>query len=123
MARQARADGRGIHLAITTDGHLARGEILLYRAGDHGQDAELSYAVGARYRRQKLAIRAVTLMTGYARGTLQANRVILRINPENHASIALARVAGFSLASDEPIIREHGGHQERLLTWTRSEPY
>ena len=94
--RQARAGGRGIHLAITAGGQ-ARGEILLYWAGEAGQDAELAYAIGACHRRQRLAVRAVRLMTGYARGTLAVNRVMLRIDPANHASIALAEAVGFSL--------------------------
>jgi hypothetical protein len=55
--------GRGIQLAVTTDGRRARGEVLFYRAGGDGQDAELAYAIGARHRRQRLAVRAVALMT------------------------------------------------------------
>jgi RimJ/RimL family protein N-acetyltransferase len=59
-AREAHVAGRGIQLAITTDGRQARGEILLYRAGEDGQDAELAYAIGARHRRQRLARASAT---------------------------------------------------------------
>lgn len=119
-ARQVRAGGRGLHLAITAGGEQARGEVLLYRAGEAGQDAELAYAIGACYRRQRLAVRAVTMMTGYACGTLAVNRVILRVDPANQAGVALAEAAGFSLTAAEPVIRERRGRRETLLTWSRS---
>ncbi len=45
-ARRARATGAGVQLAITLDGQEPLGEILLYRAGERRQDAELAYAIG-----------------------------------------------------------------------------
>ncbi|MEV1172849.1 GNAT family N-acetyltransferase [Nonomuraea sp. NPDC049784] len=65
-ARQDRIAGLRLQLAITTDGYEPKGEILLARTGDHGCDAELAYAIGPRYHRQRLATRAVKLITSYA---------------------------------------------------------
>jgi RimJ/RimL family protein N-acetyltransferase len=101
-AREARAAGRRIQLAITTDGHAAQGEILLSRAEPDGEVVELAYAIGARHRRQRLAVRAVELMTSYAHDVLAMNRVLLRIRPDNTASIAVAHAAGFRQSADEP---------------------
>jgi RimJ/RimL family protein N-acetyltransferase len=114
-ARQARADGRGVQLAVTTDGRRALGEVLLYRAGE--EDVEVAYAVGAAYRRRGLATRAVRLVTGYAHDVLGADRVILRINPDNTASRGVAVAAGYRLTEAEPVIRERKGQRVSLLTW------
>jgi RimJ/RimL family protein N-acetyltransferase len=116
-AREGSADGGRIQLAITTDGQHPRGEILLFRTGADGRDAELGYGVGARHRRLRLAARAVELMTGYAYDTLAMSRVILRIDPANAASAAVARATGFELTGDDPVIRERDGRRVSLLTW------
>jgi Acetyltransferase (GNAT) domain len=56
-ARQTRAEGGRLQLAITTDGHTPQGEILLFRArgsdltpdtADTADTAELAYAIGPR---------------------------------------------------------------------------
>ncbi|MFC4060903.1 GNAT family N-acetyltransferase [Planomonospora corallina] len=116
-AREGRAAGTRIHLAITGEGGAAQGEVLLFRAGPHDSDAELGYAIGAPYRRRGLATRAVRLMTGYAYGTLGMGRVLLRIAPGNEASAAVARAAGFHLTGDEPVVRDRAGEPVSLLTW------
>lgn len=116
-ARHIRAAGTGISLAITTDGQEPLGEILLYRTGEHGQDAELAYAIGARYRRQRLALRAVQLMTSYAYDQLAPKRVILRIEAENQASNHVALAANFQRTDEPPVIRGMKGLTVTLLTW------
>ncbi|WP_344858310.1 GNAT family N-acetyltransferase [Planomonospora alba] len=118
-AREGRAAGTRIHLAVTDDGGdgAAQGEILLFRAGPHDPDAELGYTIGAPYRRRGLAVRAVRLMTDYAYGTLGMSRVLLRIAPENGASAAVARAAGFDLTGDPPVHRDRDGSPVALLTW------
>jgi RimJ/RimL family protein N-acetyltransferase len=118
-ARARRAEGRSIQLAITTDGHTPRGEILLFPTGPggrdpHGRHAELAYAIGAAHRRQGLATTAVRLITSYAYQQLGMEHVILRIHPDNTASTALARATGFDLTDVDPI--EHGAAGP-LLTW------
>lgn len=118
-AREERNADRRVQLAITTDGHAAMGEVLLIRRDeDGGQAAELGYGIGAKYRRQRLAARAVQLMTDYAYDILTIDRVILRIAPENTASEAVARTTGFHLTDEEPILRERAnGGSVRLRTW------
>jgi RimJ/RimL family protein N-acetyltransferase len=113
-ARRRRAADRRLQLAITIDGHQPLGEILLSRTGTDGQ-AELAYAVGAAHRHQRLASRAVQVITGYAYTTLAMTRVLLRIDADNTASTAVARATGFHLTDAEPITRD--GARGSLLTW------
>jgi RimJ/RimL family protein N-acetyltransferase len=119
QARARRADNRAIQLAITTDGHEARGEILLFRTSpegrDHpGPDAELAYAIGAAHRRQGLAARAVRLITDHAYRDLGIRHVLLRIDPGNTASVAVARTTGFQLTDLPGGAGSSGGP---LRTW------
>ena len=118
-AREQRKAGRVLQLAVTTDGHAAMGEVLLARGEEDGRHAaEIAYGIGAKHRRQRLAARAVELMTRYAHDTLAIDRVILRIAPENTASEAVARTTGFHLTDEEPIVRERlDGRSVRLRTW------
>ncbi|MEV0406017.1 GNAT family N-acetyltransferase [Actinoallomurus sp. NPDC050550] len=116
LARRRRAAGRRLQLAITTDGHRPLGEILLFPTGAPGE-VELAYAIGAAHRRQRLAGRAVQLITAYAYAydTLAATRVIVRIPAGNTASAAVARTAGFQLTTAPLISRE--GARDPLHTW------
>jgi RimJ/RimL family protein N-acetyltransferase len=118
-ARQRRSADRRIQLAITTDGHQPLGEILLFRTETSGE-AELAYAIGAAHRHQRLASRAVQVITGYAYTTLAIDRVLLRIPAGNTASAAVARATGFHLTNAEPIIRD--GARDELLTWLHNPP-
>jgi RimJ/RimL family protein N-acetyltransferase len=111
QARARRAEGRSIQLAITTDGDRPRGEILLFPTGPAGRSveghaAELGYAVGPAHRRQGITTRAVRLMTDYAYHQLDMDQVILRIDPDNAASVAVARATDFELAGEDPLIRD-----------------
>jgi RimJ/RimL family protein N-acetyltransferase len=102
-ARDQRNAGRVVQLAITTDGQTPMGEVLLVRREEDGRHAaELAYGVGAKYRRQRLATRAVELMTRYAHEASAFDRVILRIAPGNTASEAVARASGFHLTDENP---------------------
>ncbi|MFD9030877.1 GNAT family N-acetyltransferase [Streptomyces sp. NPDC059567] len=117
-AREGRGDGRKkAQLAITTDGEQPRGEVLVFRCEIDARDVELAYGVGSRHRRQGLASRSVKLTADYACRRLGARRVLLRIEPENSPSMAVARATGFQLTEDEPITREAKGRQVTLLTW------
>ncbi|WP_129843701.1 GNAT family N-acetyltransferase [Streptomyces sp. RFCAC02] len=123
QARTRRAEGRSIQLAITSDGRTALGEILLFVAGPDGPSnggpyAELAYAVGSRHRRQRLAARAVRLMTDYAYHALALQQVVLRIDPDNAASTAVARATGFHVTDAAPVTRGRGP----LLTWRHQAP-
>ncbi|MGW3606266.1 GNAT family N-acetyltransferase [Micromonospora sp. NPDC005161] len=119
QARTRRAEGHSIQLAITTDGHPPFGEILLFPTdpagrNPRGRDAELAYAVGAAHRRQGLTGRAVRLMTTYAYQHLGVQRMILRIDPDNIASVAVARATGFEPTGDDPLTRRS---PRPLVTW------
>jgi RimJ/RimL family protein N-acetyltransferase len=120
-ARQTRAEGGRLQLAITTDGHTPQGEILLFRARgsdltpDTADTAELAYAIGPRHRHQRLATRAVRLITDYAYTTLGFTAVVLHIAAANTASIAVAHATGFRLTPEPPLTLDTA--RDPLMTW------
>jgi RimJ/RimL family protein N-acetyltransferase len=112
--RQSRASGTAVLLAITVDGGAPLGEVMLRRAPE---GAELGYAVGPAHRGRGLAVRAVRVMAAYAFDHLGVDRVILKLEAENAASVAVATKAGFTLL-DVPLIRgEEKGRPYALQTW------
>ncbi|MGW1783680.1 GNAT family N-acetyltransferase [Streptomyces sp. NPDC002143] len=117
-ARQERADGLRLRPAITTDGNLPQGEILLIRTSTADPAASLGYSVGATHRGRRPAARALKVMTDYAHHAVGLPRVTLGIEAENGASVAVAHAANFHL-TDEPLIPVvNKGRPSALQTWT-----
>ncbi|MFF8958512.1 GNAT family N-acetyltransferase [Streptomyces sp. NPDC014894] len=118
-SRRLRAEGTAILLAITVDGGAPLGEVMLRRAPE---GTELGYAVGPAHRGQGVAGRAVRVMAEYAFGQLALDQVILELEAENAASVAVATKAGFSLL-DVPLIKgEDKGRPYALQTWGLNRP-
>jgi RimJ/RimL family protein N-acetyltransferase len=111
-ARQAHARDQRIHFAITTDGGQAKGEVLLNRS-----QCSIGYIVGAAHRGQRLAVRALQVLTDYVHQVKAIPQVLLEIEPDNHPSAAVARAAGFYLTSTPPQTVEDKGRSYTLLTW------
>ncbi len=109
---RVRTDHDRVHLAITTDGGQAKGEVLLNKSND-----SLGYIVGSAHRGQRLAARAVRVMTGYAHEVAALPTVILEIEPDNGPSIAVARAAGFRLSPKPPFLVVDKGRCVTLQTW------
>jgi len=118
-ARQLRREGRAILLAITVDGGAPMGEVMLRRAPE---GTELGYAVGPAFRGQGLAARAVRVMASYAFDQLDAGQVILELEAENAASVAVAVKSGFSLLDVPLIAGEEKGRPFALQTWGLDRP-
>lgn len=118
-ARKARAEERGVHLAVTADGGTPLGEVLFFRGDPEGRDVELAYGIGSPYRRRGLASRAVLVVGEHMHRRRATGRVLLRIEADNAASAAVARSAGFRLTGDEPVVREAKGREVVLHTWCR----
>jgi RimJ/RimL family protein N-acetyltransferase len=116
-ARTGRSTGQSLQLAVTTDGGLPLGEVLLFTAADG--TAELGYTVGAAHRGQGLAARAVRAAVDYGREALGLTRFVLRIEPANVPSQRVATAAGFCRTADEPVVRENKGRRAELETWER----
>jgi RimJ/RimL family protein N-acetyltransferase len=116
-ARQARTAGHRIQLAITADGGDPLGEVLLFGMDVGRREAELGYLVGARHRRRGLATGSLNLLISYARGALGLDRLVLRIDPRNTASVAVARKAGFQVTAAAPIVQEGPHGSTSLDTW------
>ncbi|WP_327121815.1 GNAT family N-acetyltransferase [Streptomyces sp. NBC_01341] len=118
-ARQLREEGTTILLAITVDGGAPLGEVMLRRAPE---GTEIGYAVGPAHRGQGLAARAVRVMAAYAFEQLGAEQVILELEADNAASVAVAGRAGFGLL-DLPLIEgEEKGRPFALQTWGLNRP-
>lgn len=116
-AHERRAAGQALQLAITTDGRTPLGEVLLFAAAQDGSQVELAYGIGAPHRHQGLASRAVRLLLPHAFGDPSVRRAVLRIEPANAASAAVARGTGFQLTDEPLVVREGGGRSVRLRTW------
>jgi RimJ/RimL family protein N-acetyltransferase len=126
-ARAAREAGTRIQFAIAeaggaeaggAEGSAPCGEVLAMLKGEDGRDVEIGYALGAAHRGRGLAVRSVRLLTAFAWTTLGARRVVLRIEPDNDASSAVARRAGFTLADLPPeVIEEADGSRIELRIW------
>jgi RimJ/RimL family protein N-acetyltransferase len=115
--QRTRAEGTRIHLAITVDGGMPCGEVLLNVAR-----GTIAYTVGAAFRGQGLARRAAGLMTAYAHRMMGMARVCAEIEPDNHASIAVAEGIGYRLTGDAPEQVEDGRRSYSLRTWIHEPP-
>ncbi|MGW2781611.1 GNAT family N-acetyltransferase [Streptomyces populi] len=117
--RQLREEGTVVLLAITVDGGAPLGEVMLRRTPE---DMEIGYAVGPAHRGQGLAVRAVRVMAAYAFERWAAQRVILELEAENAASVAVATKAGFTLLDVPLITGEEKGRPYTLQTWGLNRP-
>ena len=116
-AYQGRTTGQRIQLAITTDGGQPLGEVLLFGHDTGLNEAELGYLVGAAHRRRGLASRSLGLLSAYAQQQLKLARLLLRIDPRNAASCAVARRCGYRRTAEPPILHDGANGQSRLETW------
>jgi RimJ/RimL family protein N-acetyltransferase len=64
----------------------------------------LSYGVFQKWRGKGIALRAIDLIEGYLQCATEARQIVLRIPPENVASLRVAEKGGFTLVGvfDEP---------------------
>ncbi|MCX5398283.1 GNAT family N-acetyltransferase [Streptomyces sp. NBC_00102] len=119
LARRLRAEGTSILLAVTVDGGAPLGEVMLRRSPE---GMEIGYAIGPAHRGRGLAPRAVRLMAAYAFEELGAEQVILELEAENGASVAVATKAGFGLLDVPLITGEEKGRPFALQTWALDRP-
>jgi RimJ/RimL family protein N-acetyltransferase len=116
-AHQGRVSGQRIQLAITEGGGRPLGEVLLFGVDAGLKEAELGYLVGSRHRRRGLASGSLSLLSAYARSTLKLGRLLLRIDPANVASTAVARRCGYRLTGEPPILQVGPHGPSSLDTW------
>jgi ribosomal-protein-alanine N-acetyltransferase len=88
--------------------HITRGSL---------QSAYLGYAVGSTYANQGYMREGIELVLREAFLTLRLHRIEANIQPGNHASIALARGAGFSREGFSPRYLKIGGRWRDHERW------
>jgi RimJ/RimL family protein N-acetyltransferase len=106
--REWQREGRVRAWAVRAAGELVGGCELRLRPDAM---ADLSYWTLAGHRRRGYATRAVRLVCGHAFEKMQVARIQLSIEPDNAASLAVARGAGFTA--------EDTGDSPRTLTVTQ----
>ncbi len=116
-ARQRRAEGTHLRFAVTTDGELPLGEVMIYIEG-----GTLGYAIDPEHRGQGLAVRATRLLTSYAHEELGLTELRLQIDEDNIASRAVARAIGYRLVEDEAEWIESKGRRVLLTSWLHKDP-
>lgn len=81
------------------------------------QSAYLGYAIGKPYAGQGYMREGIALVLRHAFLDLRLHRIEANIQPENHASIALARGAGFSREGFSPRYLKIGGRWRDHERW------
>lgn len=108
----ARKEGKRLHLAVTLDGQKPLGEIMIGM-----RSHSIGYAIGTAHRGQRLATRSLQALTEYAHTSLDLATVMLEIEADNGASIAVARAAGFQRSGAESATVTDKGRTYDLLKW------
>jgi len=112
-----REHGSGLHLvAVRQADRMLVGSAAL-RVHTDPPHGELGYWVAPAERRAGVATRSVALLVDRAFGTLGLPYVEVVVSPCNHASLALARRAGFTRRASE--LREFKGKVEEFEVWRR----
>lgn len=91
--------GRQVSYGVLEDGRLVAALGLML---DDGHSAEVAYWVRPEERRRGIAVRAVRVLTEWAHRTAAIARLWLEVNPDNVASLRLARTAGYHLEGRLP---------------------
>lgn len=120
LARYAvdQAAGQRLCLAITEPGRdVPMGEVLLFRDHARATGGEIGYSVGRAFRGRGFASRSVRLLTGFAYDVVGMDRLVLRIDPGNAASEAVAAATGYAPDGAEPAATTTKGRDHLLVTW------
>jgi RimJ/RimL family protein N-acetyltransferase len=101
FAEAERRAGRGVYLAVVdARDAVLHGAIDLRIVDAEARTAEVGYLLGAAHRGRGTMTRAVELLAGWAFGPVGLERLEVRVEPDNAASLAVAERAGFMQADD-----------------------
>jgi RimJ/RimL family protein N-acetyltransferase len=112
-----RLAGRGVYLAVVdARDAVLHGAIDLRTVDAEARTAELGYLLGAAHRGRGTMTRAVELLAGWAFGPVGVERLEVRIDADNAASLAVAERAGF-VRADGPAGTDRDGERVVLHRW------
>ncbi|MER5453861.1 GNAT family N-acetyltransferase [Micromonospora sp. NPDC002389] len=114
---RTRTSQERLYLAVTGADDLARGEVMLNLV-----TGGIGYAVGPPYRGERLAARALRLVTAYADSIPGLPTTHLEIEADNAASMATARAVGYRPTGGEPVVVDEGRRRLVLHRWERGAP-
>jgi RimJ/RimL family protein N-acetyltransferase len=112
--------GQALKWAITKDGGVAFGEVLIMLGELEGPEVELGYVLGVEGRGRGLASRALLLALDYGVEVLGKHRFRLMIAVGNAASEAVALRCGFRLADLPHEWHENKNRRVELRIWERT---
>ena len=118
LAAVERERGTGLHLLAerAADGCVV-GSAALRLHRHPRKSGEVGYWVAPGARRTGVGTRAVTLLAGFALGPLELPFVEIVVSPDNTASLALARRAGFQEQGGQ--LREFKGELTEFTVWRK----
>ena len=107
-------------LVVDRTSGVLLGAVGLHQLDAGARQAQLGYWVHAAARRRGVATRAVTLVTGWALGTLRLHRVQAQVFTDNPWSQRVLEKAGFRRVPDAPAAVEHAAGPRPAFVYSRS---
>jgi RimJ/RimL family protein N-acetyltransferase len=120
---ELRRSGQGIHLAMTDGEGIIVGAISLFKTSWSTGTTEVGYGVHPLYRGRGFATEAVRGLAKWAFETVGLRRIDLTANLDNHASLSVARKAGFTWEGvvREAVLDDDGTHDLVVLGLLRTD--
>ncbi|AWV89233.1 GNAT family N-acetyltransferase [Bradymonas sediminis] len=108
--RRGYADNEAVLTSVWCDGNIA-GTLGISRIDWNIGSGEIGYWLGADYEGRGIITRSCRALISYAFDTLKLNRIVIKCQPENTRSSAVAKRLGFSY---EGTLRESAKHNGKL---------
>jgi ribosomal-protein-serine acetyltransferase len=108
--RRGYADNKAVPTSVWFDGNVA-GTLSIFGINWDIGCGEVGYWLGAEYEGKGIMTRSCRALVSYAFETLDLNRIVIRCQPENTRSSAIAKRLGFTY---EGTLRECAKHNGEL---------
>ena len=115
--RRAYADGKAIPTSVWYGGSIA-GTLGLQGINWNIGSGEIGYWIGAEYEGKGIITRSCRALVSYAFETLDLNRIVIRCQPENRLSSAVAKRLGFTYEGTLRECAKHNGAVHDLAVYS-----